>query len=1222
MTKYLKYSFALLLGVTSLFLNAQVAVSQSAASDTASYPYWIEMMQDQNANFFATQRAFNRYWEGREIEKGSGYKPFKRWEYLIGQRVNPEGVKPAPDRNLRAYNSVMAQNSGRSISGDWTALGPFTVPSGYNGYRGLGRINAVAFHPTDPNIIYVGAPAGGLWISEDHGFTWASYTDVLPTLGVSAIVVDFINPEIIYMGTGDRDAGDAPGMGVWKSFDGGQTWAAFNSGMGNSTVSKLMMHPQNNNIVFAATAGGVYKTVDGGVSWTKKANGNFKDMVSKPGNPDIIYAMSNGSFHKSTDGGETFIQGAAGLPNGSRGALAVSPANPEIVYAFLTNDDSFKGLYRSEDGGLSFTVRSTTPNIMSWDCNGGSGGQAWYDLDVAADPTNADIIYGGGVNCFKSTNGGTTWSIRSHWYGGCSVQSVHADLHVLEYSPLTGRLFAGNDGGVYWTENGGVNWTEISNGLVISQAYKIGQSATNRDFVINGYQDNGTSTWTGTNWVAVGGGDGMECAFDPTDDRYSYSTVYYGAINRIFNHSSQGQIAGQGSNGITESGAWVTPFLIDHNNGNVMFIGYKNIWRSTNIKASNTASVSWTKISDINTNNFSVLAQSRANNDILYAASGNKLYRSDNVKGQNPAWVTLTSNLPSGNTITALETSHTDENIVFIVQQNRIFRSENKGITWAELTGTLPDVQMSTLANYRHSPEGLYLGTDIGIFYRDNTLADWILFSQGFPASARVTELEIFYDPAGQQGDVIRAGTYGRGLWESPMHFSTPAADFSANRTIVPIGCTVDFTDLTSGIPYEWNWTFEGAVLPTSTEQNPTGIIWNMMGEFSVTLVASNPAGTDIETKEAYIVVSDTLLPLVDFSADNRIFCSGPETVIFTDLSDYCPSEWLWQFSPNDVIFTNGTSAASQNPEVIFNGPGNYTVTLTSSNLNGPRTLSRDNYIVFGGSPLPFNENWESATLSANGWEVVNPDNLKTWEISSVQGNQPGNVAIRMNYFAYNVAPGATDQLITPPLNLNGYNSAFLSFEHAYCKRYAQITDSLIIKVSEDCGATWIRVTAIGEDGTGNFETHPVSITSFVPETVDDWCGATGNPGCFMIDLSEWVGKDNVKVMFESIHRRGNGLFIDNISISELVSAPADVYISDGLRVYPNPTHGSFMLETVSPVQDGILKIFASDGSPVLEKRLASGSQWTINQPGLTSGIYILQLISEKQVRKMKLVIH
>ena len=198
----------------------------------------------------------------------------------------------------------------------------------------------------------------------------------------------------------------------------------------------------------------MFTKTDKGNTWTKKVNGNFKDIVFKPGNTDVIYAISGGNFFKSTGAGESFVQGAAGLPSGNRAVVAVSPANPEIVYVFLTNSDSFKGLYRSEDSGNTFTERSTSPNIMSWDCNGGDGGQAWYDLDMAVDPANADIIYGGGVNCFKSDNGGLSWYIRSHWYGGCNVQSVHADLHILEYSPLTGRLFAGNDGGVYWSGNG------------------------------------------------------------------------------------------------------------------------------------------------------------------------------------------------------------------------------------------------------------------------------------------------------------------------------------------------------------------------------------------------------------------------------------------------------------------------------------------------------------------------------------------------------------------------------------------------------------------------------------------------------------------------------------------------------------------------------------------------------------------------------------------------
>jgi len=1217
----IKHFFMLQVIAGLLLLSGTHAIAQTHA-DTASFPYWINMMLDQNANFYATQKAFYTYWENREITKGSGYKLFKRWEYMMGQRVKPDGSRPAADRDLNAYNAYKQSHANRSAEGDWTALGPFSVPSGNNGYRGMGRVNAVAFHPTDPDKIYAGAPAGGLWISENHGVTWTSYTDVLPTLGVSAIAVDQVNPQIIYMGTGDRDAGDAAGLGVWKSTDGGITWEAANLGMGNVTVSRLMIHPQDHNKIFAATAGGIYKSVNGGGVWEKKANGTFKDIVFKPENPTIIYASANGAFYKSIDEGETFTQGAMGLPPSSRAAIAVTPANPEIVYAFLTNSDSFKGLYRSVDGGVSFTQRSTSPNIMSWDCTGGSGGQAWYDLDVAADPANADIIYGGGVNCFKSTDGGVTWNIRSHWYGGCSVQSVHADLHVLEYSPLTGRLFAGNDGGLYWTDNGGVNWTEVSNGLVISQAYKIGQSATNRNLVINGYQDNGTSTYTGSAWVAVGGGDGMECAFDPTDDRYSYSTVYYGAINRIFNQSSQGQIAGQGVNGITESGQWVTPFLIDHNDGNIMFIGYQNVWRSNNIKASNISSVIWTKISEINSNGFNVLVQSRANTDIIYAAYSNKLYRSDNVKDIDVTWTNLTSNLPSGNSVSAIETSPFDENIVYVVQQNKVFKSENKGITWTDISGTLPDVQMSTLAYYKNSPEGLYLGTDIGIFYRDASMTDWILFSQGFPASSRVTELEIYYDPAGMEGDVIRAGTYGRGLWESPMYFTSLTADFEADKTIVPVGCAVDFKDKSTGIPFSWNWTFEGAQTTTSTDQNPTGIIWNAPGEYTVTLEVTNPTGPATHTNTAYIEVSDTLKPHVMFTADHRIFCAGPDTVAFTDQSEYCPESWLWQFTPDDVTFIDGTSASSQNPVVVFAGSGDYDVQLSITNVNGTRSLTMPAYVMFGGASLPFSENWESLSLEANGWQVVNPDGKITWELAGVQGNSPGNTAIKMDFYGYNVSPGPRDQLISPPLDLSGYNSAFLTFEHAYCRRYSQITDSLIVYASPDCGATWSRLLSLGEDGTGNFQTHPVEIFPFTPAIPEDWCGATGNPTCNIIDLSAYTGMSNVKIMFESVHRRGNGLYIDNINITELVSADQVTASGHGFSVFPNPSSGSFTILSTDKIKQGAVRIFSTEGRLVYSKPLENGNQWNIDASLVTQGVYILQIVAGDTDQIMKLIIN
>jgi hypothetical protein len=290
--------------------------------------------------------------------------------------------------------------------------------------------------------------------------------------------------------------------------------------------------------------------VDAGSTWILSQTGNFKDIVFKPGDPTTVYATANGNFFKSNDLGDSFTMILQGLPGGARGVIGVTPAAPEYVYFLLTNSDSFKGLYRSTNSGVTFTERSTSPNIMSRGCNGGSGGQAWYDLEIAVDPFDPDVIFAGGVNCFKSSNGGQTWNISSHWWGDCGVPAVHADLHVLEYNPINWTLYAGNDGGIYYTTDQGASWILISNGLVISQVYKIGQSATVRDKVLNGYQDNGTSTFMGDYWEFTRGGAGMECAVDHQNPAYSYAPVYYGNIDRYVNNSFDADVASNGKLGL------------------------------------------------------------------------------------------------------------------------------------------------------------------------------------------------------------------------------------------------------------------------------------------------------------------------------------------------------------------------------------------------------------------------------------------------------------------------------------------------------------------------------------------------------------------------------------------------------------------------------------------------------------------------------------------------
>lgn len=1219
----MKKSYLLLPFFVMLIAFTRVsAQSITVVADTSEYPYWISMMQDPDANFFQIQSAFNKYWENREITKGCGWKPFKRWESWMKDRVTVDGRMPAPNEVRDTYNTYMKQyDNPKSLSGEWINQGPFEIGGGY---EGLGRLNAVAFHPTNPDIVYVGAPAGGLWFTTTGGNEWSSTTDGLPTLGVSAIAIDPVNPSTIFIGTGDRDAGDAPGLGVMKTTDNGATWQSSNTGMDNITVGDLLFDPTNSQIIFAGTNSGFFKSIDGGANWVKKNNGSFKDIALKPGSNTILYGTSGGQFYRSTDAGENWLLITAGVPSGARGVIAVTPADPEIVYFLLAKgDNGFRGLYKSVNAGLTFTEMSNSPNLMGWSCNGtDSGGQAWYDLAIVADPIDANIIYVGGVNIWKSTNGGANWQINGHWYGGCSVAEVHADQHIFTFNPLNNRIYIGNDGGIYWTENGGSQWIEITTGLPITQSYKIGQSATEEDLVVIGNQDNGTYLLDADTWTSIGGGDGMECAIDFTNPNYRYSTVYYGAMNRVIGTNAQ-QIAGNGVNGITEEGAWVTPFIMGEDNANVMFIGYKNVWRSVNIKNPSASGVQWKKISTINTSNLSVLEQSPVNTDILYASSGGSLYISTNALQDVPTWSNISSQLLSSSSVSDIEASPYEENTVYIVQDKQIFKSVDRGINWTEITGGLPDIHFSTLVYYKNSQEGIYAGSDAGVYYKDKSLTDWVPFLNGLPAAAKITELEIYYDPASPAGDKIKAGTYGRGLWKSDMYVVAPTADFSVDQPVIPSGCKVSFTDLSLGTPFQWVWAFPGGTPSTSTVKNPSEINYDAPGSYEVQLTVTNSVGANTITKTGFVVVSDTIKPVPGFTALPVAFCDMSQIVQFTDNSKSCPYAWNWSITPNTIVFENGTDANSQNPQVRFTETGSYTVTLVALNTNGSRSITKSNYILAGGYNAPFTEDFESNSFDGRGWTIENPDNLLTWGITTVEGNTPGNNAAWMNFFNYSVPPGRRDRMISPPMNFTGSDPVFMTFDHAYANRYTSASDSLIVLVSEDCGENWVRVFAEGERGEGTLATVPKLTTEFFPAVADDWCSSGWGSMCAIIDLSAWANKPNIKIAFEGYNRFGNNLFIDNISIAATPEVGIKSMKNNKIMIYPNPTSGSITVYSGQKVEDLTFTIFNTQGSMVYSHNFKSTSHLseTLNLGNLPKGVYFVKIAGNNTAEQQKLIL-
>lgn len=1226
------------LGILMLFFIVSFTKAQPSEgvlqSDSSNYPHYLTMMQDPNANFFATQRAFENFFANKTRSKGDGYKVFKRWESFMESRVNADGIKPTPNAVWDAYHGFVSQYPQLSTNGSWSELGPQTVPTNGTGQpNGVGRVNAVAFHPTNSNIIWVGAPAGGLWKTINGGTSWTSSTDQLPTLGVSAIVVNPTNPNILYLGSGDRDGGDAPGMGVLKSTNGGTNWTLSNSGMGNRTVGGIIMDPSNSAVLYAATSGGIYKSSNSASTWTKiSITANFKDIRFKPGTSSTLYASAAGSFYRSTNSGSTWTVITSGLPSSGRLVIGVSPASSSYVYAVVGSSSGFTGCYRSTNSGLSFTSMSTTPNILGYSATGNdTKSQSYYDLCIAVSPTNASLIHVGGINVWKSTNGGSSWTINAHWVG-TSAPAVHADHHVLEYSPVNSALYLGNDGGFYKTTNAGTSWSDITSNLAISQIYKIGQSKASKNLVINGYQDNGTALYKNGSWTTEIGGDGMECIADPLDSNYFYGSLYYGAIRRSTNYGvSFYSIAGDGVNGINESGAWVTPFCLQEGNNNTMFAGYENVWRSTNVKASSSSSILWTKISTFGTSALRVIENSPANSQIIYAARFSSLWRSDNANAATPTWTAYS--LPAS--VADIEAHPTNSNIVYMTGGNNIYKSTNKGANWTDISANLPNISMNCLVYDSSSSDGIFVGTDAGVYYRDGSMTNWVLFSNGLPASAEVTELEIFYD-VNRMNSKLRGATYGRGLWSSDLYGSSnvaPVADFFADDTSPCSGSIIQLTDISTSLVSQRHWvitpntftykynttdssqvcyiqlndtlpytvklvvsntfgsdslmkvnyinpfsgktisylqnfesfgvgssnsttinsgtlldgwqtdnsgTFSWVVnsgptlspstgplgdhtygntvgkyiyteasnpsadgeiarlvspcvqIPTSGSysmefyyhmfgpgilalnvevySNGTWVnIWSKSGQqqtamsspyikanvnldaykgttIKVRFINVRPSGTDYFTSD--IAIDDVRfmlagMPIVNFSESNTDVCSGG-VLHFNDQSSGNPTSWNWVFTPATVTYVNGTTSASQNPSVKFNGTGNYTVKLVATNSTGSDSITKSNYINSNsGNSLPFTENFESftsgnTTTLSNGWTQTMYSTF-VWTVNS-SGTLSGSTGPASDHTystssgkylfteASGSATGALAEIISPCIDMGSSNYALLTF--------------------------------------------------------------------------------------------------------------------------------------------------------------------------------------------------
>ncbi|WP_161555212.1 T9SS type A sorting domain-containing protein [Dokdonia sinensis] len=751
------------------------AVAGSAFAQIGTDAPWMESFAEnpRAAKFQDIQEAFYAYWADKdETVKGSGYKPFKRWESINQNFLNPDGTLMTSQQQLQGWRDKVSMRINREDSGDWQSVGPLSHLETGSWSPGQGRVNAMAVDPNNDDILYVGAPNGGLWKSTDAGTNWEPLTDDLPQIGVSAIMVDPNDSNIIYIGTGDDDAGDSDGVGVLKSLDGGETWDFTGLNETNSPLSfnEIFIHPTDSNILWTSSSSGVYKTTNGGDDWTLVRSGNIRDMRVQPGNPDILYCVSSNRFYKSVDGGDTWSLRTDGTPNGAvnRLTIDVTPANPDVVYIFAANgNNQFKGIYKSTDAGETFTLTSNgDPGVFD------GSSQSWYDFAFAVSDTDENIIFTGVLNVWRSTNSGASFVRINNWSSPEQPSYTHADIHNLRY--INGKLYCGSDGGIYVSENNGVVFTDLTENLAIGQFYRIDVAKDDSQIIAGGLQDNGGYGRSNNQWHNFYGADGMNVVIDPQDSN-KMTGLIQGGGGPYITEDGGASLATNGFPNGPDSGDWITP--LGYSKDGRVIGAYRSIWEF------NPVTLSWSRLSSTVAAGGTVkhMALDPSDDDIMYVAYSNTLRQS--VNG-GTSFTTLATSFSSD--ITWVDVDGEDNRILYVTTRGangRVFKitlddddiSEVDDID--DITGSLPNIPKLVIKNQNnHSDNPLFLGTSIGVWRYDDVTEDWTPFDNGLP-NVTVRDLEINYTDGN-----ITAGTYGRGIWQSAIPQEALSVDsFSSN---------------------------------------------------------------------------------------------------------------------------------------------------------------------------------------------------------------------------------------------------------------------------------------------------------------------------------------------------------------------------------------------------------------------------------------------------------
>jgi photosystem II stability/assembly factor-like uncharacterized protein len=695
--------------------------------------------------------------EGAQEEKErldvEEYKLFRRWEWLVEPRAYPSGqldleriatfreqVKEIDDE-LISKQPAESPLTKRRLKVFWKPLGPSDAVGGTN----MGRITCIEFNPKNVKHIYLCGADGGVWKSTNSGATWAPKFDFQPTLSVGDIAIDPKKTNVLYVATSDPFGYGIPfwggtySVGIMKSINGGNTWThtALNWPVSqNRTIRRLVMHPTDAKILLAATSAGLYRTADGGVTWIQILPASTYDVEFQHNNGAIVYATTN-QVLKSTNAGASFNPLTASC-TGSRYNIEIARSNPNVLYTLCTNGS----VQKSTDAGATWAA-VTAPGATLY---------GYYDNVLAVSPVDEKMVYVAGFNIRRSTDGGSTWS--------AVPVAGHVDNHVIKFAPgSSSTLFSGNDGGIFKSTNSGATWNSLNKGLAITQFYRIGVSRTNPNIMVAGAQDNGNMKYASGTFTNITNADGMQGFIDWSNGNVIYAAIQYGGFYRSTNGG-----ASFTNVSTPASGAWVAPWCQDPSTAMTIYAGTDKVYKSTN------QGTTWADVSGTlaGIGQFTVLKVAQSDPKVIYAGSGTRLYRTTSGGGAG-TWNDITAGLPvASNFLTGVAISDTNPDIAYAtfsgyVAGEKVYRTSDGGNTWTNFSGILPNMPVNTIVYQKSAYNAVYIGTDAGVYYRNDILPLWVPYKFGLP-NVIVDDLQIDYG-----AKTIRAATYGRGIWQASL---------------------------------------------------------------------------------------------------------------------------------------------------------------------------------------------------------------------------------------------------------------------------------------------------------------------------------------------------------------------------------------------------------------------------------------------------------------------